>query len=501
MLGYLRNNADSLFTKGLLALIAIVFIFFFGSGALNGPRSELMVEVNGEAIREQEVNTAWQRQVRFQQRFNPDMTELQQLQIKQTVIDDLIERRLILQAAADEGITVSPKQLYRAVLEDPIFQDDQGNFSAKKYEDYLGTTNANKTEIRLQKFYSERALVAAVEQMVRSGVQVSETEIREAWEKENSKRNMEFIRVSTSLFRDEVTPDDGALDAWMGDNSAALKERYDRDFDRKYNQPKKVSARHILLKFGDEDGDDDRETIRQMMAEILEEARAEGADFATLAQKYSEDTSATRGGDLGFFDDKRMVKPFSDAAFSMEIGALSDVVETQYGVHIIKVEDITEAVIQPLDEVSKEIATELYAEDKAPDLAREFAAKLVGVLDGSMDEVAGAELLDARNLQIQETGDFDGGARSVPKLGRAPEAVAAAFAMTEAGAVTSSPIEIPNGFVVMRLKEASDPEDGTYEEDKGDVRDRLLRTRQTRALDAYKASLKETATIRIAAGA
>lgn len=501
MLGYLRNNADSFFTKALLGLIAVVFIFFFGSGALNSPRSELTVEVNGDAIREQEVNSAWQRQVRFQQRFNPNMTEAQQLQIKQTVIDDLIERRLLLQAAATEGITISPKQLRRAVVEDPIFQDDQGNFDPKKYEDYLGSTNAARTQQRLQSFYSERALVAAVEAMVRSGVQVSESEIRDAWEKENSKRNVEFIRVSDSLFRDEVTPDDGELDAWMGENGEAIKERYDRDFDRKYNQPKKVSARHILLKFGDEDGESDRDTIRTMMAGILEEAKAEGADFAELAQKYSEDTSATRGGDLGFFDDKRMVKPFSDAAFSMEIGAISEVVETRYGVHIIKVEDVTEAVIQPLDEVSREIATELYAEDQAPELAKAFAGKLVGVLDGTMDEAAASELLIARNLQVQETGDFDGGARSVPKLGRAPEAVAAAFAMTESGAVTPAPIAIPNGWVVMKLIGATDPEATSYAEDRADVHDRLLRTRQTRALEAYKASLKETASIRFAAGA
>ncbi len=499
MLGYLRNNADSFFTKAILALISIVFIFFFGSGALNSPRSELVVEVNGETIREQEVNQAWRQAVRFQQQFNPNMTEAQQQQIKQEVLDRMIEDKLMLQAAREEGLVVSPKQLRRAVLEHPWFQDEEGNFDEQKYKDYL--ESSSRAEMRLQDDLAERAMLTAIDKLIRSGVQVSEAEVREAWAKENSKRNVEFVRVSTTLFRDEVTVEDGALSEWMGANEDAIKERYDRDFDRKYNVPKKVSARHILLKFGDEDTDGDRDMVRSKMGEILAEAKAEGADFAELAAKYSEDTSATRGGDLGFFDDKRMVAPFTEAAFSMEIGQISDLVETRYGVHIIKVEDITEAEVQALDDVRKEIATELYAEDQAPALAKAFAEKLVGALDGTMDEATADELLSSRNLTKQESGDFDGGARSIPKLGRAPEAVSAAFAMTSAGQVTPAPIEIPNGWVVMKLISASEPDDTAFADERGDVHDRLLRTRQTRALEAYKNALREQATIRLAAGA
>ena len=500
MLGYIRRNADSWVIKGILGLIAVVFIFFFGSGALNSPRSEMVVEVNGEAIREQEVNRVWRRQVRFQQQFNPNMTEEQRLAVRTTVVDDLIERRLMLQAAHEEGMVVSSRELQRAVLQDPSFQDDEGNFDAEAYERYLGDNP--KAQIRaLDSFYRERLMLSALEDMISAGVQVSDAEVREAWSKEHSKRDIEFVRVSTSQFRDQVAPSPEELTAWVQENGESIRERYDRDFDRKYNTPKKVQARHILLKFGDEDDEATRQAIRDRMATILDEVNADGADFAELASKYSEDTSATRGGDLGFFDEKRMVKPFSDAAFAMEIGDTSEVVETRYGLHIIKVEAIEEASVQPLDEVESEIASELYAEDRAPQAAQEFARSLVGVFDGTLDDEAAAALLDSHNLDIQETGEFDGSARTVPKLGRAPEVVNAAFALTEVGSVSSEPIELTTGWVVFRIKAATEPDDATFAEEKGDVRDRLLRTRQSRALEGFKAGLKAEATIRFSSGA
>ncbi len=128
MLRYLRNNSDSFFSKLLLFALAAVFIFFFGSGALNSARSELVAEVNGDAIRDQEVNQLWRQQVRFQQRFNPNMTDADQQRIRQRVLDDLIEQKLMLQAAAEAGLLVSPKELRRAVIENPGFQDDEGKF-------------------------------------------------------------------------------------------------------------------------------------------------------------------------------------------------------------------------------------------------------------------------------------------------------------------------------------------------------------------------------------
>ena len=501
MLGYLRRNADSWFTKGLLAVIAIVFIFFFGSGALTSARSEMVAEVNGEAIRQVERD-----QLARRMRSRSPGADAEQL--RRLALDSLIEERLMLQAAEREGFVVSPKELRRAIIEDrypwvvPSFQDDEGNFDPDAYKRYLEQSgNPDKTQRRIETSLRQEILISSLEDAIRAAVLVSDSEVRDAWEKENSKRNVDFVRVSTSLFRDDVEPTDDELSAWITDNSESIQERYERDFERKYNKPKKVRARHILLKFEEEDDEATRQGIRDRMAGILAEAQAEDADFAELAKKYSEDTSAARGGDLDFFDEKRMVKEFSDAAFALPIDGLSQVVETRYGLHIIKVTDITEAEVQALEEVQVEIAGDLYAEDKAPELARAYAERLVGAFDGSLEQDAIDALLAEHMLQIQETGDFGGDARTVPKIGRAPEVVTAAFALAEQGSFTAVPVEIPTGFVVMQLKTATDPDDAEFEEDKVQVRERLMLTRQTRAIQAYKSQLKEDGDIRVAPGA
>ena len=500
MLRYLRNNTDSFFSKLLLFALAAVFVFFFGSGALNSARTELIAEVNGETIRDQEVNRVWRQQVRFQQRFNPNMTDTDRERIRQRVIDDLIEQRLMLQAADGAGLAVSPKELRRAVLENPGFQDDEGNFDLEAYKQYLGDDSA-RTEQQLQSSLRESLLVQSVQDIVRASVQVSEAEIMDAFVQENSTRNVEFLRVSSSSFSDDVEADDSAIAAWASEHDADLQERYDRDFDRKYNTAKQISAQHILIKFEDDDDEATRGEIRGRMDGILAEAKADGADFGELAKKYSEDSSAARGGDLGKFDARRMVKPFSDTAFDMEVGQISGLVETQYGLHIIKLNEIFPAEVTEMADARLDIARELYQEEKAPEQARAYALRLVGALDGTLDEAATAALLLEKGLTIQETGAFDQKARTVPKLGRAPEAATAAFALTEVGAVTSEPVELPTGFAVMRLKESSEADMAEFEDEKDAIRDRLLRTKQTRALEAWKAQLKEDAVIRIAAGA
>ena len=127
-----------------------------------------------------------------------------------------------------------------------------------------------------------------------------------------------------------------------------------------------VTASHILLKTTDDDGnelsDDKKAELKAKMEEILAKAKA-GEDFATLAKEYSECPSASEGGDLGSFGKGQMVKEFEDAAFSMEVGEISEIVESQYGYHIIKVTDKKEKSYDDMkDEIKSTLASEKYSE-------------------------------------------------------------------------------------------------------------------------------------------
>jgi len=105
-----------------------------------------------------------------------------------------------------------------------------------------------------------------------------------------------------------------------------------------FTLPEQVRARHILVKVPSGSGEEGKRAPREKIAEILEKVRS-GGDFAELARKYSEDSTSAKGGDLGAFSRGTMVKPFEDAVFALEAGAVSEVVETRYGFHVIKVEE------------------------------------------------------------------------------------------------------------------------------------------------------------------
>jgi parvulin-like peptidyl-prolyl isomerase len=136
----------------------------------------------------------------------------------------------------------------------------------------------------------------------------------------------------------------------------------DEDILAEYNADKTASVRHILLMTQGK-SDSAKAEIRNKMEDILAEAKS-GADFGKLAEKYTEDPgSKEKGGLYEDFAKGRMVKPFEDAAFSVPVGEISDIVETRYGYHILKVVDRKKET-KPLEDVEEEIRKKLTNQRK-----------------------------------------------------------------------------------------------------------------------------------------
>jgi peptidyl-prolyl cis-trans isomerase C len=112
-------------------------------------------------------------------------------------------------------------------------------------------------------------------------------------------------------------------------------QKYYEEQKEQFKEPEQVQASHILILVAQDATQEDKDVARKKIEEVLVLAK-EGKDFAELAQEYSEGPSKDKGGDLGFFPKGAMVKPFEEAAFTMNEGDISDVVETQFGYHIIK---------------------------------------------------------------------------------------------------------------------------------------------------------------------
>lgn len=134
-----------------------------------------------------------------------------------------------------------------------------------------------------------------------------------------------------------------------------------------YKIPETVRARHILIKAPKDATEAEKAESGKKAEEILKRIKA-GEDFAELASEFSDDKgSKSKGGDLGFFPRGRMAKPFEDAAFSLKPGEVSDIVETKFGYHIIKLEDIKEAKLRSFEDVKKETKNallKLYKSEK-----------------------------------------------------------------------------------------------------------------------------------------
>ncbi|PID56479.1 peptidylprolyl isomerase [candidate division KSB3 bacterium] len=128
---------------------------------------------------------------------------------------------------------------------------------------------------------------------------------------------------------------------------------YEENKDR-FQEPEQIQASHILIQLAQDASDEDKEAARKKIEEILVLAR-DGKDFAELAKEHSEGPSKDRGGDLGFFPKGAMVKPFEDAAFALKENEISDVVETKFGYHIIKVTGKKEAREIPFVEVKDKL--------------------------------------------------------------------------------------------------------------------------------------------------
>ena len=143
-----------------------------------------------------------------------------------------------------------------------------------------------------------------------------------------------------------------------------------------FTTPEMVRARHIVIKTGPSASDSDKSIAKGKTEEILKKIKA-GEDFAKLATELSDDAgSKTKGGELGFFPKGRMVKPFEEAAFSLKPGEISEIVETQFGYHIIQVEEKKEPGTEPF-EIAKEKIRQKLLQENTKTIVTEFIEKAV----------------------------------------------------------------------------------------------------------------------------
>jgi peptidyl-prolyl cis-trans isomerase D len=231
-----------------------------------------------------------------------------------------------------------------------------------------------------------------------------------------------------------------------------------------YQVPNRVHVAHILFRTTGKT-DAEVEEIRKKAEDVLKEVKKKNAKFEELAKKYSEDVTKDKGGDLGWIEQGQTVAQFEQAAFNLPKGAISDMVRTQFGFHIIKILDKETAHTKPFDEVKESLRGPLLLErtdQKAAEQAEQIAAAVRKSTRGSIDELAkqfGLTVADTRPVAVTD---------ALLELGNSQEIKDAIFRRREGE--LSSPVRTDRGYVVLSVKEIQPAHQGTLQE----VRDRVV---------------------------
>lgn len=499
MLGALRQRKNNPIIAAFLGLIILVFIFFFGNQLSTCDTSgNIAASVNGEKITDREFSSRYSSAYRnYQQQYRQfDRKAAEQMNLRKMVLDSMIDSKLLAEAAKERGLAVDDEALRQEILQNPNFQLN-GRFDKDGYERLLSSLGITPAEF--EQSIREDLLAEKLRAVVQNGTYVSSAELRQAFEAEKTTVNVAFVRVPVDKLAGKAPlPSDEEAKAWL-ENTPDAEERvlkyYQKHAATKYNVPKKVRARHILARF-EKGGPPD---LRQKAVDKITEARQAvtgGMDFAEAAKKYSDDTSKDRGGDLGFFSQGQMVRPFEEAAFGLKPGEISPIVESPFGFHVIKVEEIQEPIERKLEDVKVEIAKELIREEKGQGLA-EARAKQIHAAMVEGQELGAIAAVDPDGLTAEETGPFSPGRDYVPRVGVDKALARAISRLTMEKPIPEGPIKMEGAWVVLKLKERKDPAESEFEAARAEVRPGMLFEKRTQLVESWTDALRSGAEVEI----
>ena len=391
----------------LLVLVfpAFVIVGVFDWASMRGGDSAV-ASVAGEPVTQQELDTAHREQLnRLRSMFgeNFDARMFDTPQARAATLENLLAERSLQREAMREHVFVSEERLREVIAREEVFQQD-GKFSYERYRQLLAAEGMTELgfEQRVRSDLARQKLLQAVAASAVVPTAVAEQVRRLAEEQ----RQVRELRFNPADFRAKVSVNDEAIKAFYDANSrdfqtpesvkaeyvvltlddvtnqvapvteADARAYYEQNQAR-FGQAEQRRASHILLTAGDGGSAPDKAGARKRAEALLAQVRANPAQFDRLARENSKDPgSAANGGDLGWFGRDMMVKPFEETAFKLAEGAISDIVETDFGFHIIRVTGIKGAQAKPFEEVRAQIETDLKrqaAGKKFAEVAEQFS--------------------------------------------------------------------------------------------------------------------------------
>lgn len=368
MLEAIRDRSKGWLAKVILAAITIPFALVGVDSYLRDAGSSVAVaKVGGESITAQEYSNALQNlRNRLQSEGKVDQAVIDGPELKQAVIDHLIESKLLNNEIKRAKFVVSDEQLSNYITQEKSFHQD-GKFSQELYDQFLAerrrTPSQFENEVRgdLLTMQAREGLSALA--FVPNGVANNAIKI------EHQSREVSIVEFKTADYISQVKVTEEEINAYYKEHQDKFKvpeqvklefvllsanalipsqqvtEEEAREYyaqnAAQFQGDEQRRASHILIGFGVSPTPEAKQKAKEKAQEVLALVKKDPGQFEQLAHQYSQDPgSKDKGGDLGLFGPGAMVKPFEDAVFSMKPGTISELVETDFGYHIIKLTEI-----------------------------------------------------------------------------------------------------------------------------------------------------------------
>jgi peptidyl-prolyl cis-trans isomerase D len=480
MLDYIRSNAQSWGVKAAFGIIILVFVFW-GVGRMDDTRASVVAVVNGEALTARELFLEMQRLEENIRANYPGISseQLRAMNLQAQAEQALIVDTLLRQEAKRTGFAVTALDLRRVIEKNPAFHNEKGEFDPAAYLRVLEQqrTTPGQYESRVGRELLQKKLYGAIT----GPVEASEAEARALFDFARERRQVSYLLFPTDDYLSDVTVGEDEIRAEYESGRAAftLPATCDADYvpvgakalarpDEVTREecadwygrnsssaltPERLRLRHILLLLAPDAPESEERKVRNEMAAISARI-AQGEDFASLARLFSQDAgSAANGGDLGWIQRGDTVPAFEAAALALQPGSVSGPVRTEFGLHLVKMEEHEKERLRSAEEMFPEIR-EILARQKAAERLQDVLEQLIeaNIVGTPLEEAARAQGLEVRN-----TGPADAAALQ-EKLGVDGKGVAALLA-SPVGTGPDTPLEVKDAdgtsFIVARIRGAT----------------------------------------------
>lgn len=515
MLNNFRAHAKGWLGMLILVVVSVPFALWGIQNYTTGGSEKPLATVGDKKILLTDVNQAYQKrltqlQVQYGEEFSPEMVD--EPGLRREILTQLVQQELLSQIVRDDGYQISNEQVLKVIADIPAFQTD-GKFDKQLYQQALRAQGQ-----------SSNAFIALVKESlrreqfvegIRQTVVVDPSEVRDLYKIFAQSREIDYLSLSQQKQAQTIELEEADITAYYGANqnlyqtpekvsisylelnaaelakNISLDEKelrafYDSELQR-FTTAGKRRVSHILFE-APEDASDEERQAKHSLAQHTLTRLDKGEEFTQLAKELSEDTgSAEQGGDLGIISEGMMPGVFEETVFALQQGQISDVIETEFGYHIIKLTELSEKQVRPFEDVKAEVEA-TYRRQLADEQFYQMAERLGQLTyeNPSVLDPAASEL----GLTIQHSEAFDRtGGQGMAEDERVREA---AFTDDVLAGNNSDLIELDTGHaVVLRVTDHQPAKVQELEAVRGAVEFSLRRDKAREALNSKAEELIE----------